>query len=104
MTERGPCDHPSATGDEGPNVRHVVRWRCDACDGIHYSDSALANLRAELAAQAEQIAKVRALAEGWRYKGEFGWGAWQEGHGPDHEGWVLDQAASEIRAALDGAE
>ena len=48
------------------------------------------------------LARVRALAEDWRYKGEFGWGAWQEGHGPDQEGWVLDHAAGEIRTALDG--
>jgi hypothetical protein len=43
---------------------------------------------------------VMALAEEWRYKGEFGWGAWQEGHGPDLEGTVLDSAAADIRAAI----
>jgi hypothetical protein len=46
------------------------------------------------------IRRVEALCEEWRYKGEFGWGAWQEGEGPDHEGYVLDGAATQIRAAL----
>lgn len=48
----------------------------------------------------ETLEKVEALAEDWRYKGEHGWGAWQEGHGPDHEGFVLDGAAGELRTAL----
>lgn len=46
---------------------------------------------------------VEALAEKWRYKGEFGWGAWQEGQGPDPEGYVLDCAAGELRAAIAAA-
>jgi hypothetical protein len=50
--------------------------------------------------QQDKLEKVEALAEKWRYKGEFGWGAWQEGHGPDPEGYVLDSVAGEIRAAL----
>ena len=58
----------------------------------------------KLRAQVERVERVRALAEEWRYKGEFGWGAWQEGHGPDHEGWVLDGCASDIRRALDGTD
>lgn len=41
-----------------------------------------------------------ALAEEWRYKGEHGRGPWQEGYGPDHEGFVLDGAAGELRKAL----
>lgn len=47
---------------------------------------------------------VRALAEEWRYKGEFGWGAWQEGEGPDIEGQILDGASSVLRRTLDGSE
>jgi hypothetical protein len=43
---------------------------------------------------------VVALAEKWRYKGEFGWGAWQEGHGPDETGTALDHASSELIAAV----
>jgi len=54
--------------------------------------------------QEAKLARVRALAEDWRYKGEFGWGAWQEGHGPDPEGYVLDSAASDIRKALEEAK
>jgi hypothetical protein len=46
-------------------------------------------------------ARVRALAEEWRYKGEFGWGPWQAGEGPDPEGQVLDQCASRLLALLD---
>jgi hypothetical protein len=51
----------------------------------------------------DAVDAVLALAETWRYKGEFGWGAWQEGHGPDHEGTVLDAAAAEIRSAIEKA-
>lgn len=54
--------------------------------------------------QAAKLAAVAALAEAWRYKGEFGWGAWQEGHGPDPEGYVLDACAGEIRAALEASK
>lgn len=43
---------------------------------------------------------VEALAEQWRYKGEFGGGAWQEGEGPDQEGCVLDDVAAAIKAAV----
>jgi hypothetical protein len=43
---------------------------------------------------------VEVLAEGWRYKGEFGWGPWQSGEGPDIEGQILDEVASKIRAVL----
>jgi hypothetical protein len=46
------------------------------------------------------VEEVTTLAEKeWRYKGEFGWGAWQEGEGPDPEGWALDHAAAQIRDA-----
>lgn len=51
-----------------------------------------------------RLGKVRALAERWRYKGEFGWGAWQEGYGPDPEGAALDHAATELLQALDGSD
>lgn len=55
---------------------------------------------------ARLLAAVKAvveLAEEWRYKGEFGWGAWQEGHGPDPEGAALDNASSRIRSAVEAA-
>lgn len=35
----------------------------------------------------------QALADQWRYKGEFGWGPWQEGYGPNPEGSLLDDLA-----------
>lgn len=57
-------------------------------------------LRAEVARLTETLDRVRALAEDWRYKGEFGWGSWQEGHGPDQEGTALDIASSQLRAIL----
>lgn len=76
---------------------------------VYESSSALARVTGErdrargLAARLEeQLARVEALAEEWRYKGEFGWGAWQEGYGPDPEGMVLDDAATRLRAALTG--
>ena len=63
----------------------------------------IAKLRTSPTDQAKLIAAIEAvesLAEKWRYKGEFGWGAWQEGQGPDPEGHVLDEVSSELRAAL----
>lgn len=44
-----------------------------------------------------------ALAEQWRYKGEHGWGVWQEGHGPDPEGYIIDGASADLRAAISDA-
>ena len=57
-------------------------------------------LTAERDALAAQVARVEALAEEWRYKGQFGWGPWQIGEGPDPEGYVMDHCASALRAAL----
>ena len=59
---------------------------------------------AERDALAAQVARIKALADEWRYKGEFGWGPWQSGEGPDPEGYVLDHCASALRAALAGSE
>lgn len=53
---------------------------------------------------ASTIARVRALAESWRYKGEYGFGAWQEGHGPDLEGEIRHDLAVTLLAALDATE
>lgn len=55
---------------------------------------------AERDALAAQVARVEKLAEEWRYKGQFGWGPWQIGEGPDPEGYVMDHCASALRAAL----
>ena len=54
-----------------------------------------------LAAANERLDAVRVLAEKWRYKGEHGWGSWQEGQGPDLEGQVLDSAAHALLAIVD---
>ena len=40
------------------------------------------DLLTERDALAAQVARVEALAEDWRYKGQFGWGPWQIGEGP----------------------
>jgi len=64
-------------------------------------DEYLAMVEGQRARALATIERVWALAETWRYKGEFGWGPWQEGYGPDQEGCALDCAASEIRAALE---
>ncbi len=60
-------------------------------------------LTAERDALAAQVARVEKLAEDWRYKGQFGWGPWQIGEGPDPEGYVMDHCASALRAALSGS-
>lgn len=46
------------------------------------------------------LRSVLDLAEEWRYKGEFGWGPWQIGEGPDQEGYVLDDAAEKLRQVV----
>lgn len=51
--------------------------------------------------QRQKLAEVRALAEKWRYKGEHGWGPWQEGYGPGPEDQVLDGAAGELLRIVD---
>ena len=58
------------------------------------------DLLTERDALAAQVARVEALAEDWRYKGQFGWGPWQIGEGPDPEGYVMDHCASALRDAL----
>ena len=63
----------------------------------------IANAPTDLTRLLAAIEAVAALAEEWRYKGEFGWGPWQMGEGPDFEGYVLDNAAGEIRTALAAA-
>ena len=62
------------------------------------------DLLTERDALAAQVARVEALAEEWRYKGQFGWGPWQIGEGPDPEGYVMDHCASALRAVLAGSE
>jgi hypothetical protein len=61
----------------------------------------LAKLTAECDEARAKLAEVRALAEGWRYKGEFGWGPWQEGYGPDQDGMILDGVSAELLQILD---
>lgn len=51
---------------------------------------------------AQKLEKIAALAEDWRYKGEFGWGPWQIGEGPGPEDQILDDAARELRNILEG--
>ena len=99
-------------------VERLERWKAEALGIIDYRgeqqqraederDNALAEvarLTAERDALAAQVTRVESLAEDWRYKGPFGWGAWQIGEGPDPEGYVMDHCASALRAALAGSE
>ncbi|GAP53844.1 hypothetical protein AHiyo6_04090 [Arthrobacter sp. Hiyo6] len=66
-------------------------------------EAAAPHLLALARKQQAAIEAALALAEEWRYKGEFGWGAWQEGHGPDPEGYALDGASADLRAAITDA-
>lgn len=75
----------------------------DNAEFIAAAPADVAYLLAELADRDEKLAAVAVLAEAWRYKGEFGWGAWQEGHGPDQEGAILDDASRALRAAVAAA-
>ena len=64
------------------------------------AEAEVERLTAERDALAAQVARVESLAEDWRYKGQFGWGPWQIGEGPDPEGYVMDHCASALRDAL----
>ena len=75
-------------------------WRDRAQETAVRLDDAAEDLRKAH----EALAAVDVLAESWRYKGEFGWGAWQEGHGPDMEGTILDNASTALRAAVAAAK
>lgn len=85
------------------NGLRIASPRAVVAEEVGSADAAL--IVAAVNAVGPLTAAVRAvleLAESWRYKGEYGWGAWQEGHGPDPEGYVLDRAAADIRAAIGG--
>ena len=82
---------------EGHRIAHDDLLGTSWTDGTHYDPSEVERLR-------ETVARVEALAEEWRYKGQFGWGPWQLGEGPDPEGYVMDYCASALRAALAGVE
>ena len=77
----------------------------DSDSAIAFADdqdvaSLFANAPTDQARLLAAVQAVAALAEEWRYKGEFGWGAWQEGRGPDPEGAALDHASSAICSAV----
>ena len=92
FNDRFPCDGVCVDAPEEACSRHgrnpADLWRI------------IGEVAAERNALAAQVARVEALAEEWRYKGQFGWGAWQLGEGPDPEGYVMDHCASAIRVAL----
>ena len=90
--DRFPCDGGCVDAPEETCSRHgrspADLWRI------------IGQVTAERDALAAQVARVESLAEDWRYKGQFGWGPWQLGEGPDPEGYVMDHCASAIRAVL----
>ena len=104
MSEQ-PALKDDAVASSVVTIRDLVKAERERDEALRLHVEDHARIDALLIERGEALAalgRVRALAEDWRYKGEFGWGAWQEGHGPDQEGWVLDHAAGEIRTALDG--
>lgn len=82
------------------NAEDVRRLTAICHDWRDRSESA----EAEVVTLRARLAEAEALAEEWRYKGQFGWGAWQLGEGPDPEGYVMDHCASALLAALAGSE
>lgn len=73
-----------------------------SCPGCERARSVAVGLQGEIERLTETLGRVEALAEGWRYKGEFGWGPWQEGYGPDPEGYFLDMASCDLFSVLKG--
>lgn len=95
----------SMAGGDGDPLDHIQR-RVDklAFSALSPAERDRRFLLATVRDQAAKLGRVAVLAEEWRYKGENGWGAWQEGEGPDPEGYLLDCAAGEVRAALTATE
>jgi len=91
---------------EYPGEKRSVSFDVDRRDGefIAHAREDIPALLAMVREQRAALEQVKVLADKWRYKGEFGWGAWQEGEGPDPEGYALDHAAWEIYAALTPAD
>ena len=83
------------------NAEYIAAVSPDVVLGIL---DALNAAEAERDRLAKAVERVRALAEGWRYKGEHGYGPWQAGSGPSPDGEALDWASSLILRALDGGE
>jgi hypothetical protein len=75
-----------------------------SCPGCERARSVAVGLQGEVERLTATLARVEALAEEWRYKGEFGWGPWQEGYGPAPDGYILDGAAADLRRVLAGEE
>ena len=80
--ENQPPNKGAPRWDEDPAVLRFgwLADRCGRCGEELKAETVAAERERDEALAA--LARVRALAEKWRYKGEFGWGAWQEGHGP----------------------
>ena len=79
------------------------------CQDMHQGESEgvadaefISHAREDVPKLVAALRAVEVLAEQWRYKGEFGWGAWQEGHGPSPEGATYDDASAAIRGAISG--
>ena len=70
-------------------------------DRLAHMTEARNNARAEVKRLTAQVERVRALADEWTYKGEFGWDDGSHAYGPDCEGQALDYAAAKLRRALD---
>jgi hypothetical protein len=94
--DRFPCDGGCVDEPEETCSRHgrspADLWRI------------IGEVAAERNALTAKVARAEALAEDWRYKGQFGWGPWQIGEGPDPEGYVMDHCAFALRDALAGSE
>ena len=88
-----PCDERGQTAD--------MRERDTLADRLAHMTEARDNARAEVERLTAQVERVRALADEWTYKGEFGWDDGSHAYGPDCEGQALDYAAAKLRRALD---
>ena len=64
---------------------------------LHVAHDALDGTAPDRLDQMERALRVvLELAEGWRYKGEFGWDDGSHAYGPGPEGEALDRASVEL--------
>lgn len=80
---------------------HGTTHQVDEISELTFPDAEfIAHAREDVPRLVAALRAVEEVCDQWAYKGEFGWGAWQEGKGPSPEGAALDDASAAVRAAI----
>ncbi len=82
----------------GPSNTDLVATNVPECDA-----NLIASAPDRLDRMERALRVVLELAEGWRYKGEFGWDDGSHAYGPGPEGEALDWASAELVSKIQEA-